>query len=213
LLVLEKLDQQQYDLVLMDCHIPEMDGFETTHTIRARKSSDANIPIIAVTADAMKEDQDRCLEVGMNDFLPKPFKGVNLSKIILKWVKSSNKQNRAIEPKATESETEQRPIINKKYLADQKEAVGDCFDEIVQAYLQSLSESVQQLKDLSQKNNLKELAKVAHKIKGASGSMGADALFDVLGMIEKQGKDNIKPEDDLVSQLENITEQTITELS
>ena len=85
--------------------------------------------------------------------------------------------------------------------------------EIVQGYLQSLSESVQQLKDLSQKNNLKELAKVAHKIKGASGSMGADALFDVLGMIEKQGKDNIKPEDNLVLQLENLTEQTIIELS
>ncbi|MEE9339194.1 MAG: response regulator [Methylococcaceae bacterium] len=213
LLVLEELDQQQYDLVLMDCHMPEMDGFKTTLAIRARKSNDADIPIIAVTADAMKEDQDRCLEVGMNDFLPKPFKGVNLSKIILKWVKSSNKQNRAIEPKATESETEQRPIINKKYLADQKEAVGDCFDDIVQAYLQSLSDSVQQLKDLSQKNNLKELAKVAHKIKGASGTMGADALFDILGMIEKQGKDNIKPEEDLVSQLENLTEQTIIELS
>jgi len=208
LLVLEKLDQQQYDLILMDCHMPEMDGFETAIAIRARKSADAEIPIIAVTADAMKEDQNKCLEVGMNDFLPKPFKGVNLSKIILKWVKNADIQNTVIE-----TEAEQLPIINKKYLADQKEAVGDCFDEIVQAYLQSLSESVQQLKDLSQKNNLKELAKVAHKIKGASGSMGADALFDVLGMIEKQGKDNIKPEDNLVLQLENLTEQTIIELS
>jgi CheY-like chemotaxis protein/two-component sensor histidine kinase len=214
LLVLEKLDQQQYDLILMDCHMPEMDGFETTLAVRERKTDDAEIPIIAVTADAMKEDQNRCLEVGMNDFLSKPFKGVNLSKIILKWVKNSDKQNTVIET-ATELETEaeQLPIINKKYLADQKEAVGDCFDEIVQAYLQSLSDSVQQLKDLSQKNNLKEVAKVAHKIKGASGTMGADALFDILGVIEKQGKDNIKPEDDLVSQLENLTKQTIIELS
>jgi len=205
LLVLEKLDRQSYDLILMDCHMPEMDGFEATKAIRARQSNDATIPIIAVTADAMKEDQDKCIQIGMNDFLAKPFKGEGLSKVILKWVKPSDgegvKQDMLVS------------VINKKFLADQKEAVGECFDGIVQGYIESLTESVQQIHHLFKEDDLKELARIAHKLKGASGTLGADALFDVLSKIEKKGKANIKPEEGLIEKLERITEQTISELS
>jgi signal transduction histidine kinase/DNA-binding response OmpR family regulator/HPt (histidine-containing phosphotransfer) domain-containing protein len=213
LLILEKLNQHSYDLILMDCHMPEMDGFETTLAVRARKSEDASIPIIAVTADAMKEDQVRCIDVGMNDYLSKPFKSEGLEQVILKWVGNSEQKKETKITINIEPEIEQMLIINQKYLADQKKAVGDCFDDIVQAYKKSLSEAVQQMGVLVDENNLKELSRIAHKIKGASGTMGADALFDVLGKIEKQGKANIKPQDDLIEQLNHLSEQTITELS
>ena len=71
---LRALEQIDYDLVLMDCQMPEMDGFAATLRIRDTSSAvlNHNVPIIAMTANAMKEDRDRCIDVGMNEYLSKP---------------------------------------------------------------------------------------------------------------------------------------------
>ncbi len=83
------LEQTDYDLVLMDCHMPEMDGFEATAVIRDQDSKVLNhsVPIIAMTANDMKSDRERCLTVGMNDFLTKPVKVDTLAAMVEKWVK------------------------------------------------------------------------------------------------------------------------------
>jgi len=70
--VLEKLDSGRYDIIFMDCQMPELDGWETTRLIRQRQGTDRHITIIALTANAMLEDQNKCREAGMNDFLTKP---------------------------------------------------------------------------------------------------------------------------------------------
>lgn len=69
---LELIGQKNYDLILMDCHMPIMDGYETSQKIRQRKDHLAQIPIIAITANAMKGDRERCFKAGMNDYIPKP---------------------------------------------------------------------------------------------------------------------------------------------
>ena len=84
----EKVLLKKYDLILMDCHMPYMDGFEATHIIR-KLQSDGNLsqcPIIALTGNAMKGDKEKCLEAGMDDFLAKPFKMTELSNMIKKWL-------------------------------------------------------------------------------------------------------------------------------
>ena len=83
------LELINYDLVLMDCQMPEMDGFEATVVIRDPDSLVLNhaVPIIAMTANAMKGDRERCLEVGMNDYLAKPVKKSELNEILKPWVK------------------------------------------------------------------------------------------------------------------------------
>lgn len=78
--VLESLDQNQYDLVLMDCHMPGLDGFEATRRIRSSGEAWADIPIIAVTADAIAGTREACLEAGMNDYVSKPLKHEELLK-------------------------------------------------------------------------------------------------------------------------------------
>ncbi|MCP3873782.1 MAG: response regulator [Desulfobacteraceae bacterium] len=83
--VIQALGKNIYDLVLMDCQMPEMDGFTATQEIRKLKSKIQTIPVVAMTARAMKEDRDRCLEVGMNDYISKPVKPEALLKIIEKW--------------------------------------------------------------------------------------------------------------------------------
>jgi nitrogen fixation negative regulator NifL len=84
----EALSKINYDLVLMDCMMPNMDGFEATVIIRTQSSEvlDHNVPIIAMTANAMKADRDKCLESGMDDYVPKPVKKDVLAAVLEKWL-------------------------------------------------------------------------------------------------------------------------------
>ena len=75
-----------YDLVLMDCHMSEMDGFETTRQIREMKDAKANIPIIALTANAMGKDKEDCLAAGMTDYLSKPIDMDQLDEMLSKYL-------------------------------------------------------------------------------------------------------------------------------
>jgi signal transduction histidine kinase/CheY-like chemotaxis protein len=84
--VLAALDRERYDLVLMDCQMPELDGYETTRRIRQRESVGEQIPVIAVTAHAMKGDRERCLAVGMNDYISKPFRKEELVAVLDRWL-------------------------------------------------------------------------------------------------------------------------------
>jgi len=86
---LAALDRRDYDLVLMDCQMPRMDGYEATRRIRATGGSVRNIPVIAMTAHAMSGDRDKCLASGMNDYISKPFARGNLMDMLNKWLPSA----------------------------------------------------------------------------------------------------------------------------
>jgi CheY-like chemotaxis protein len=81
---LELLTRERFDLVFMDCQMPGMDGYETTRRMRA--ALQRYIPVVAITANAMVDDKQRCLDAGMDDFLPKPFTKSALSNMLCKWL-------------------------------------------------------------------------------------------------------------------------------
>jgi CheY-like chemotaxis protein len=87
---LETLAKQSYDLVLMDCQMPGLDGYETTRLIRQRENRAEHIPIIAVTAHALPEDREKCLEAGMDDFLSKPYTEEALAMMVSRWLPTKN---------------------------------------------------------------------------------------------------------------------------
>ena len=85
---MERIQNQEFDLILMDCMMPEMDGYEATTNIRQweKKKQRSATPIIALTANAMKGDRDKCLAAGMDDYLPKPVKKTELAAVLVKWL-------------------------------------------------------------------------------------------------------------------------------
>jgi CheY-like chemotaxis protein len=83
---LEHLARERFDLVLMDCHMPTVDGYEVTRRVRAARGPNRNTPIVALSASAFAEDRDRALAAGMNDFAPKPIELTSLRMVLEKWL-------------------------------------------------------------------------------------------------------------------------------
>ena len=96
------VEQREFDLVLMDCQMPEMDGFEASRRIRASSTARATVPIVALTANVLPSDRDACLAAGMNDFLPKPVRLDVLRAAVARWTGA----NAAVGAAASESGAE-----------------------------------------------------------------------------------------------------------
>ncbi|MBI1291790.1 response regulator [bacterium] len=92
----EKVSRAKYDVILMDCQMPEMDGYDATRAIRALPSSKGTAPIIALTANAMEGDREKCLEAGMNDFLTKPLSDSDLVNSLKRWLPEGSLRPRPI---------------------------------------------------------------------------------------------------------------------
>jgi CheY-like chemotaxis protein len=86
----EAAGRQRYDVIFMDCHMPVLDGFAASRTIRAQEPDGQRVPIVAMTALAFKSDQARCVDAGMDDYLSKPVRLHELSRVIGRWVRASN---------------------------------------------------------------------------------------------------------------------------
>ena len=88
---LNRINAESFDLVLMDCQMPIVDGYEATRTLRQQSSKNSNIPVIAITANAMKGDRDKCLAAGMSDYITKPFASEDLERKLMQWAQQENK--------------------------------------------------------------------------------------------------------------------------
>ena len=82
----EMYETISYDLVFMDCQMPEMDGYEATGEIRKLSGPKSEVPIIAMTANAMPGDREKCMDAGMNDYMAKPIQLVELEKVCEQWI-------------------------------------------------------------------------------------------------------------------------------
>jgi two-component system, sensor histidine kinase and response regulator len=182
---IEALRSGAFDVVLMDVQMPEMDGLEATRRLR-QEPCFANLPIIALTAHALDGDRERCLEAGMDDYLPKPFTAEQLLSALEKWTRGHAEAapEEVGEPAEVTAAGDAAPLD----MAVLTEAVGD--DEaFALSLLGDMVESgqalVEQAAAASEAGDLEGLSRAAHSLKGSAGAVGAEGLREAAASLEQ----------------------------
>lgn len=177
-----------YALVLMDCQMPVMDGIEATHQIRRNETEKkTRVPILAMTANAMQGDRERCLAAGMDDYLSKPIDATQLKAMIEKWMPDGTprdiRSDRVQETGANAVATKDLPIqLNrlKEFFGDDDAAI----EELLQVFAHSLHQLREKIALAMQQKDTSMLA-LAHELKGSAGNMGATRLAEAASTLEK----------------------------
>ena len=175
---LEAHAQGAFDLILMDCHMPEMDGFEATREIRGRErgSSGTRMPIIALTANAMAQDREECLNAGMDDHLSKPFSMQTLQEMLDRWMPKAASAPADAEPAARgKAGVLDRQVLDqlRKVLTNGK---PELLSRVINLYLAESPKLVQKLRQAAGASDAPEIARSAHSLKSSSGNVGARVL-------------------------------------
>ncbi|MGD1095780.1 MAG: PAS domain S-box protein [Bryobacteraceae bacterium] len=163
---IEAIQRGKYDLVLMDCAMPVMDGFEATRGIRA---FNPDIPIIAITADAMPSDRDRCLTEGMNDYISKPVDLKRLADVVARWLPGL--------PVPFDGEALVARLIGDRELAG----------VALQAFLEDLPTQLDNLRQRLDQADASGAREQAHTLKGAAATVGAEGLRAIALAMERAG--------------------------
>jgi CheY-like chemotaxis protein len=202
------LEQQFYNLVLMDCQMPQMDGFEAARVIRSgrRKVLNSRIPIIAMTANAMQGDRERCLEAGMDDYIAKPVQPKDLIEKLSLWL-SNDKINRklentnALKPAAKDGEM---VIFAEDELKERMMHDVSLVRHIVKAFYSDTPQHFSELKKAIREGRLEDARRLVHGIKGSSANIAARAMQNAALDLETQIKENkVELLDEKFAQLEN----------
>jgi Amt family ammonium transporter len=208
-----------YDLILMDCSMPEMDGFEATRLIRQAEADPTkaprHTPIIALTANAINGDRERCLEAGMDEYVSKPIDPNRLIKAIRTLLANSKETSRkqpASEPPATAPAIpyEEAPPIAIDALLDR--CMGDVGTValIINEFERQAVENVEEIARHMGTGDGKETARVAHALKGASGILSASKLSDIAFKLERMGRSGAPTgADQLLTQLNDEVKRCI----
>jgi PAS domain S-box-containing protein len=187
----EWVEKENFDLILMDLQMPEMDGFEATGIIRA-KDGFADMPIIAMTANALTEDRDRCLELGMNDHIAKPIDPENLYDTLSKWLPEI-KPGRVVEVKATEQISSELPDalpgINLEIGLRSLRGNTNLFRKLLMEFATDHSDDIQKIVDALDAEGYEVAQRLAHTVKGVAGTIGAQKLSDVAKEVEAAAKE------------------------
>ncbi len=179
---LQALADQDFDAVLMDVQMPVMDGLEATRRIRQDPRL-AQLPVIAMTAGVMAQDQDRCFAAGMNDHVAKPIVPTQLMDTLERWIKVDQQHNRALLPRPAadgENRPDRLPDRLDGFDLDHIRAIfgdrGTLFGTLVNQFAADFADAGQQLDALMQAQDFGAAAALLHQLKGTAGNIGALSL-------------------------------------
>lgn len=177
--------------VLMDCRMPRLDGYGATRAIRAAQESQ-RVPIIALTASAVASERERCLEVGMDDFLTKPVDSAALARALARWVPSL-----AVPPAAGTASTGvppdpgETPVLDLTRVEALSELVKDGVSFFVRtraSFLARAEEVLRELLDALDRGETDTVVRLAHSLKGAAGNLGLARLAEVAAEVEEHAR-------------------------
>lgn len=183
LVAIEKIKNQEYDVVLMDIQMPVMDGYETTRAIRMMETPQRNVPIVALTANATKADVEKCIAAGMNDYLPKPFSPDDLYRKLFQELRITPKEK--VSKKPTNGANK---LYNLDYLRSVSGNNEDFIREMVLTFTQTIPPVLDEMKVALDGKDWERLARMAHQIKPSFTLMGLNPLRTSILFIEENSK-------------------------
>ncbi|TAJ25951.1 MAG: response regulator [Nitrospirae bacterium] len=234
---IEAAGRMPYAAILMDCHMPVMDGWEATREIRKREASPAReasdeirgtryasrdtndvaprrVPIIAMTANAMPRDRDKCLAAGMDDYLAKPVKTAELERTLQRWIPTFHpshvQQPRTAEPDRPRSETSPTALnapVDPKTLAALRELVGEedphFVESLIGQFLQEAPRRLATLREAIGRGHAKDVEEAAHGLKGICGNLGVCRMAGLAADLQALAESgNLARSSTLLSQLQ-----------
>jgi two-component system sensor histidine kinase/response regulator len=185
----------RYDLVLMDCQMPEMDGLSATRQIRRIEGGQSRVPVIAVTAGTVSGARRACLEAGMDDFLAKPFSLGRLRKKVLEWLLPGI-DSEPPDPEERKSEPNNMPLAPSEVVVDlsrleelaREAGTPQIVEELSHIFVEDVARRIVALGLAAQARDQRAYLNVIHAIKGASGNFGAVRMARMAEASERQAK-------------------------
>ncbi len=180
-----------YSLILTDCHMPIMDGYQLSEIIRREETPGTRIPIIATTADALKGTAQRCFDAGMNDYLTKPMKLQQLREALRKWApkvgvedESDKEQSFTQGADMSHEDIDQTALGNILGTQD-----PEMLAEYYNSFLETSTPTAKQIQDAFNAGDLSEVSRLAHKLKSSARTVGANRLGDCCQALEEAGRE------------------------
>ncbi|MCC7703432.1 response regulator [Janthinobacterium sp. GW460P] len=182
-IALAKIEENAYDGVLMDCQMPVMDGYQATRKLR-QDPRYSNLPVIAMTANAMVGDKEKCLDAGMNDFIAKPIDVAQLFGTLARWIAPAAPQEVAAVAAQPEAEL---PVIAGLKMAEAMRRVGGnaaLMRKLLDRFVETQFDAMQRIVAAIENNQLETAIREAHTLKGLAGNIGAGGLADSAARVE-----------------------------
>ena len=212
-IAIEKITNTDYDIILMDIQMPEMDGNELTHYIRTQMGYKSNVPIIALTAHATLGEEKRCLQNGMNDYLSKPYD----FNVLLEKLFHNVNLNKGIHTPSSKTPNEVLTgdkLVNFKYLKDFAEGDQSFIKNMVAIFLENTPESIEIILKSNKDDDIKTLKEEIHKLKSSISLLGISKASECIEIIENEIETNplSQKRRDEVVYLNKLCQLVITEL-
>ena len=207
---LEKLKSKKFDLVFMDLQMPVMGGLEATQKIRDTKTNvlDHKVPIVAMTANAMKGDREKCLEAGMDDYATKPINAKIVAGMIKKWARTGESMQNGNESLPSKKNQSKEKILDWAGFLERVMDDGDLAKDIFKDYLDEIPKRIETIQKAIDNGDILDLKREAHTLKGSSANIGAIVLQDIALKIEiSANEEDLTKAADFIPMLE---EQFIT---
>ncbi|WP_143308397.1 response regulator [Candidatus Entotheonella palauensis] len=183
---LEASSRITYDCIFMDCHMPEMDGFEAAAAIRNRElQSGHRVPMIAMTANAMASDRQRCLDAGMDGYLSKPVQSEEVYAVLSSYWQPVCTLDASTSEEVPETEAQG---IQRRLSVLQAEHGYEVVAELIQIFLANTPLMLAAMRDAIAQQNADSLWQTAHTLKGSSVNLGAEAITTLCGDLESSGQ-------------------------
>jgi len=207
--VVEMVQRKSYDIVLLDIQMPEMDGINAALAIRALPQL-AGLPIVAMTANVMQSDRERCLAAGMNDFLGKPIDPDELWRALLRWIKPVKAVEPLPEQHSIHPSHTALVIEGLDTAAGLRRALGkeEFYLSMLRIFVDTEADSVQKIRTALEHNDRTKATRIAHTLRGSAGHLSAKPLQEAASILEQQLRNGL-PADDLLEKLDTLLRRQI----